>query len=70
MAKLALKNPRIRAMGVTCSSLSRGIYQPLLKEDIRREDLIKALDCINNRFGEGVIHPAQVVLTHTHKINE
>ena len=36
MTKSAFKNPRIRAIGVTCSSLSRGIYQPLLSEDIRR----------------------------------
>ena len=63
MAKSALKNPRIRAIGVTCSSLSRGIYKPLLSEDIRREELIKALDRINNRFGEGSIHPAITVLT-------
>jgi hypothetical protein len=63
MAKLAQNNPRIRAIGVTCSSLSRGIYQPLLSEDIRREELIKALDHINNRFGEGSIHPAITVLT-------
>jgi DNA polymerase-4 len=64
MANSALKDPRIRAIGVTCSSLSRGIYQPLLSEDIRREELIKALDRINNRFGEGSIHPAITVLTH------
>jgi len=63
MAKLTLKNPRIRAMGVTCGSLSRGTYQPLLKEDIRREGLIMALDCINNRFGERSIYPAITVLT-------
>ena len=63
MEKSSLKNPRIRAIGVTCSSLSRGIYQPLLSEDIRREELIKALDRINNRFGEGSIHPAITVLT-------
>ena len=61
MAKSALKNPRIRAIGVTCSSLSRGIYEPLLSEDIRREGLLKALDRINNRFGEGSIHPAITV---------
>jgi nucleotidyltransferase/DNA polymerase involved in DNA repair len=30
MAKSALKNPRIRAIGVTCSSLSRGIYRSAL----------------------------------------
>lgn len=64
MAKSSLKNPRIRAIGVTCSSLFKGSYQPLLKEDIRREELIKALDRINNRFGEGSIHPAITDLTH------
>lgn len=32
MVNSGLKNPRIRAIGVTCSSLSRGIYQPLLSE--------------------------------------
>ena len=63
MVKSALKNPRIRAIGVTCSSLSKGVYQPLLSEDVRREGLIKALDRINNRFGEGSIHPAITVLT-------
>ncbi len=63
MTKSVLKNPRIRAIGVTCSSLSRGTYQPLLSEDIRREELIKALDRINNRFGEGSIHPAITDLT-------
>ena len=63
MTKSALKNPRIRAIGVTCSSLSQGVYLPLLSEDIRREELIKALDRINNRFGEGSIHPAITVLT-------
>jgi DNA polymerase-4 len=63
IVKSILKNPRIRAIGVTCSSLSRGIYQPLLREDIRRDGVIKALDRINNRFGEGTIHPAITVLT-------
>ncbi len=63
MVKSTLKNPRIRAIGVTCSSLSWGVYQPLLSEDIRREGLIKALDRINNRFGEGSIYPAITTLT-------
>ncbi|MFA6357299.1 MAG: DNA polymerase IV [Candidatus Omnitrophota bacterium] len=58
MARLAAKNPRIRAIGVTCSSLSLSVYQPLFSEEIRREGLIKALDRINNRFGEGSIYPA------------
>lgn len=63
MANSGLKNPRIRAIGVSCSNLSRGIYQPLLREEIRREGLIQALDRINNRFGEGSIYPAITVLT-------
>ncbi|MCX5694796.1 MAG: DNA polymerase IV [Candidatus Omnitrophica bacterium] len=64
MAKSRFKNHRIRAIGVTCSSLSKGSYQPLLREEIRREGLIQALDRINNRFGEGSIHPAITDLTH------
>jgi DNA polymerase-4 len=63
MAKSALKNPKIRAIGVTCSGLSRQLSLPLLKEEIRREGLIKALDRINNRFGEGAIYPAITDLT-------
>ncbi|MDD5130972.1 MAG: DNA polymerase IV [Candidatus Omnitrophica bacterium] len=63
MSKSRLKDPKIRAIGVTCSNLSKDSYQPLLKEEIRREGLIKALDSINNRFGEGSIHPAITVLT-------
>jgi len=58
MTKSCLKTPKIRAIGVTCSSLSEATYQALLKEEIRREGLIQALDHINNRFGEGSIHPA------------
>ena len=64
MAKSSLRNPRIRAIGVTCGSLSRSIYhQPLFKEESRREGLIQVLDRINNRFGEGSIYPAITVLT-------
>lgn len=63
MANLTPKNPKIRAIGVTCSILSLGVYQPLLSEEIRREGLIRALDRINNRFGEGSIYPAITDLT-------
>ena len=63
MAKSRFQNSRIRAIGVTCSSLSKSLYLPLLGEDVRREELIKALDRINNRFGEGSIYPAVTVLT-------
>lgn len=64
MAKSGLKNPRIRLIGVTCSNLSWVTYQPLLSEEIRREGLIKALDRINNRFGERAIYPAITSLTN------
>ena len=63
MVKSAFRNPKIRAIGVTCSGLSWSDYQPLLSEEVRREGLIQALDRINNRFGEGVIHPAITALT-------
>jgi DNA polymerase-4 len=63
MAKSHLKNPRIRAIGITCGSLAWGAYQPLFSEEIRREGLIRALDRINNRYGEGSIYPAITALT-------
>jgi DNA polymerase-4 len=65
MTKLAFENPKIRAIGVTCSGLSWNTYQPLLKEESRREGLIMALDRINKRFGERVIYPAITALTQT-----
>jgi len=63
MSNPSFKNLKIRAIGVTCGSLSWDVYQPLLSEEVRREGLIQALDCINNRFGEGVIYPAITALT-------
>jgi len=63
ISKSSLNNPKIRVIGVTCSSLSWGYYSALLKEEVRREGLIQALDRINNRFGEGVIYPAITALT-------
>jgi len=63
MAGMPQKWPKIRALGVTASHLSYQDYKPLLNEDKRRLDLIKAIDCINSRFGDSSIYPAQVVLT-------
>ena len=63
MAKTGLKSPKIRALGVTCSSLSAADYSPLFREQKRREDLIKAVDKINARQGEGSIYPAIIALT-------
>jgi len=63
MAKSRLKNPLIRAIGVTCSGLLRPNYNSLFNEEIRREGLIKALDRINGKFGESTIYPAITVLT-------
>lgn len=60
LAKSGLKRPKIRALGVTCSSLSTNLYPALFNEQKRREELIKAVDRINNRFGEGTIYPATV----------
>jgi len=63
MAKLPKKGHKIRALGVTASSLSRQSYLPLLAEEKRREALLKAVDRINARFGDGTIYPSQVILT-------
>ena len=67
MAPIALKRPKIRALGVTVSSLNFVDSPLLFIEEKRREALIQAFDHINSRFGEGSIYPAQVILTHTRK---
>jgi DNA polymerase-4 len=67
MAKMALKRPKIRALGVTASQLTFQDGPFLLIEEKRREALVKAFDRINSRFGEGSIYPAQVTFTHKSK---
>ncbi|MFA7284027.1 MAG: hypothetical protein WC066_05755 [Candidatus Omnitrophota bacterium] len=62
-SKIASKTPRIRLIGITCSGLSFNAYlNPLFKEDARREGLLRALDSINNRYGDGSIYPAVTAL--------
>jgi DNA polymerase-4 len=63
MAQSGLKTPRIRALGVTCGNLAIDSYLPLFTVQKRREGLIKAVDKINNRYGDGSIYPAVVSLT-------
>ncbi|MFH0856147.1 MAG: hypothetical protein V1869_06565 [Candidatus Omnitrophota bacterium] len=67
MAQEARKRPKIRALGVTASSLEWQSYLPLLPEQRRREALVKALDKINGRLGDNSIFPAQVILTRRMK---
>ena len=67
LAKTGQKMPKIRALGVTCSSLKELDYPLLFKEQKKREDLIKALDKINSRHGEGSIYPAITALTRKMK---
>lgn len=63
MAKLGPKIPLVRAIGVTCSGLSKSSYsQALFKEQIRRGELLKAVDRINSRFGDNSIYPAVITL--------
>lgn len=62
MAKVGSGMPRIRALGVTCSSLSKVDYLPLFKEQKRREDLLKAVDKINTKLGDWSIYPAVIHL--------
>ena len=64
LANSRLKNPKIRAIGVTCSNFYKpGYNNSLFKEEARREGLIKAVDRINGKFGEGSIYPAITTFT-------
>lgn len=65
-AKIRQNQPKIRAMGVTCSGLFRGQDLSLFKAQKRREALLKTLDKINQRFGENTIFPA--IITFTRKM--
>jgi DNA polymerase-4 len=62
LANSGLKLPKLRALGVTASGLKEPEYLPFLAEEKRREGLIKAIDRINQRFGENTLHPAQIEL--------
>ena len=70
MAKMPPRRPKIRALGVSASSLNQADSSLLLIEEKRREALTKAFDRINSRFGEGSIYPAQVAFTHSGKIGD
>lgn len=63
MAKLAPKSPKIRAIGVTVSNLSANHYDCLLREEAKRQAVIKAIDNINNRYGDDSIYPAVITIT-------
>jgi DNA polymerase-4 len=62
MAKIDPRMPKIRALGVTCGNLTPNQNLSLFREQKRREELIKALDKLNNRYGEGCIYPAIIKL--------
>jgi DNA polymerase-4 len=57
------KMPKIRALGITCSSLFQANYPPLFPAQKSREDLTKAVDSINNKYGEWSIYPAVITLS-------
>jgi len=67
MARIDPKTPKIRALGVTASSLSQIRYPPLFNNQKRREDLLKAIDHINSRQGEWAIYPATIALAQPKK---
>ena len=61
MTKTTQRMPKIRALGVTGSSIFKAESGPLLfKEQERRERLKRAQDTINSRFGEWSIYPAVI----------
>ena len=63
MARIGQNRPRIRAVGVTASQLTFQNSPLLLIEEKQREGLLKAIDRINRRFGDGSVYPAQIILT-------
>lgn len=63
MDKMGQEKPSIRAIGVSCSKLKEQNYTSLFKDGQRREALIKAVDKINNRYGDNLIYPAITALT-------
>jgi DNA polymerase-4 len=63
MAKIGLKMPKIRALGVTCANLIPANQPLLFKETKRREELLKTIDNLNCRYGDGTIYPAIITLT-------
>lgn len=68
MAKMPPRRPKIRALGVSASSLYQADSSLLLIEEKRRDSLTKAFDRINSRFGEGAIYPAVTSFTHQENI--
>jgi len=62
MATKSQESPKIRALGVTCSSLSQVNYLPLFNEQKRREALLKTTDKINAKLGDWSIYPAVIHL--------
>ena len=62
MARTGPKTPKIRALGVTCGNLSFSQNLPLFREQKRREELLKTVDKLNNRYGDGCIYPAIIDL--------
>ncbi len=66
LARTGPRMPAIRALGVSCSSLSESHYAPLFNEQKRREALLQTMDKINAKLGDGSIFPA--VVTRTRKM--
>jgi DNA polymerase-4 len=63
MARVGQKQPKIRALGVTCASLKVAREGVLFEEARRRQMLLMTMDKINHRFGDSTIYPAQTMLT-------
>lgn len=63
LAHLKANLGAIRALGVSLSGLISEQSPPLLTEQKKREDLLKALDKINARYGDWTISPAVLNLT-------
>jgi DNA polymerase-4 len=60
MRSFGLKTFSVKALGVSASGLAQTEPACLFTEDKRRQELLKAVDRINERFGEWAICPAVI----------
>ena len=57
----------VRLLGISVSNLRKDVEIPLLEEDQARERLIKAVDQINDIYGEFSVTPATLLERYHHK---
>jgi DNA polymerase-4 len=55
----------VRALGISISGLRKAQKNYLFEEDEKIRDMIRAIDTVNDRFGEWTVYPAVLSLTRS-----